>query len=176
MLQKLQPREKILVLVAAGLVVLLLAILVVRKIYKLRTDLSETVSNTPGLVAQLDSTISEYLFFRGLESVNTGENDQSTFAAKLEKIFTDNGVKERISTMRPIPARPIDKDKYQVIIFEVSLRGVPLENIMTVLYDIEKGNKVNARVEYFQTNKPYQDKNTYDVNMKIAAYSVAPGK
>ncbi|EIE01590.1 hypothetical protein [Leptospira licerasiae] len=176
MWQKLQPREKLLLLIAAGLILVLLVFLVVRKIYRLRTDLSETVNNTPGLAAQLDKTISDYLFFRSLENSNTGENDQSAFAAKLERIFSDNGVKDRISTMRPIPAKLIDKNKYQVIVFEVNLRGVPLENVMSVLYDIDKGNKVNARVEYFQTNKPYQDKNTYDVNMKIAAYSVAPGK
>ncbi|EPG67111.1 hypothetical protein ACE5IS_12540 [Leptospira wolffii] len=177
MWQKLEPREKLLLLVAAGLLVFVLFFLAIQKVYRMRQDLSERVNDTPGLAVKLDKIISEYLYFRGLSDKSSGgETDQSQFSAKLERIFSDNGVKDRISTMRPIPVKTVDKKgKYQVIIFDVNFRGVPLETIMAVLYDIDKGNKVNARVEYFQTNKPYQDKNTYDVNMKIAAYS-ATGK
>ncbi len=176
MWQKLEPRERILLLAASGLVVFGLLFMAVRKVYKLRQELSERVNDTPGLAVKLDKIINEYLFFNSLGDKNSGEKDQSEFSAKLERIFSEHGVKDRISTMRPIPAKPADnKGKYQVIIFEVNFRGVPLETMMLVVYDIDKGSKVNARVEYFQTNKPYQDKNTYDVNMKVAAYS-ATGK
>lgn len=177
MWQKLEPRERVLLLILIGLIFAILSGMAIYKVYQLRHDLSETVNDTPGLAVKLDKIISEYLYFKGLgDKTAGGETDQSLFSAKLERIFADNGVKDRISTMRPVPVKTVDKKgKYQVIVFDVNFRGVPLDTIMAVLYDIDKGNKVNARVEYFQTNKPYQDKNTYDVNMKIAAYS-ATGK
>ncbi|TGJ99091.1 hypothetical protein EHO59_14515 [Leptospira semungkisensis] len=172
MWQKLEPRERLLILVAAGVLSFALIFLAIRKVYKMRSELGERVNDTPGMIVKLDKIISEYLYFHSLENVNSGERDQSEFSAKLERIFMEHGIKDRISTMRPVPAKQIDKGKYQVIVFDVNFRGVPLETMLAVVYDIDKGNKVNARVEYFQTNKPYQDRNTYDISMKIAAYSV----
>ncbi|EQA37658.1 hypothetical protein LEP1GSC047_3872 [Leptospira inadai serovar Lyme str. 10] len=170
MWQKLEPRERLLLLIAGGMVIIALLFVAGRKIYRLRTDLSETVNDTPGQLAKLDKIIGEYLYFSTLDTTG-GERDPSEFSGKLEKIFLDHGVKDRISTMKPIPAKDIDKGKYQVLIFDVNFRGVTLESMMKVVYDIDKNKRVNAKVEFFQVSKPYQDRSTYDVNMKIAAYS-----
>ncbi|PJZ68531.1 hypothetical protein [Leptospira perolatii] len=170
MWEKLEPRERLLILIAAGLLVFMVLFLVGRKIYRMRKDLGERVMETSSDSQTLDKILQEYTYFTTLDTTG-GERDPSEFYGKLDPLFVQYGLKERISTMKD-HTKEIDK-KYQAIIIDVNFRGVPLESVMKLIYEIDKNKRVNARVEYLQINKPYQDKNAYDVNMKLAAYSAS---
>ncbi|MDV6237008.1 hypothetical protein CH379_015360 [Leptospira ellisii] len=172
MLEKLEPRERLLVLGGIGLILLILLFLVVRKVVTLRQGLSERVQDSRTAPVKLDKIIQEFNDFRSLDS-SGGESDVSALYAKLDEIFVKYGLKEKISTMKDSSA--VEDKKYNRITIDINFRSVTLDNVFRLIYDIEKNKMVNARVEYLNFRKPFQGKEVYDVNLKLSTYSRLTG-
>ncbi|TGK35014.1 hypothetical protein EHQ12_15540 [Leptospira gomenensis] len=172
MLEKLEPRERLLVLGGIGLILLLILFLAVRKVVTLRQGLSERVQDSRTAPVKLDKIIQEFNDFRSLDSTG-GETDVSALYAKLDEIFVKYGLKEKISTMKDSNA--VEDKKYNRITIDINFRSVTLDNIVRLIYDIEKNKMVNARVEYLNFRKPFQGKEVYDVNLKLSTYSRLTG-
>ncbi|MBM9498879.1 hypothetical protein JWG44_01240 [Leptospira sp. 201903071] len=168
MLEKLEPRERLIVLVGIGAILLLIVFLAVQKIVNIRQGLTERVQDSRTAPVKLDKIIQEYNDFRSLDS-SGGDSDVSAIYAKLDEIFLKYGLKEKISTMKDSYA--IEDKKYKRTTIDINFRSVTLDNIFRFVYDIEKNKMINARVEYLNFRKPFQGKEVYDVNLKLSSYS-----
>ncbi|MCG6168059.1 hypothetical protein LFX25_09500 [Leptospira sp. FAT2] len=172
MLEKLEPRERLIVLGGIGLILLLIVFMAIRKVVTLRQGLTERVQDSRTAPVKLDKIIQEFNDFRSLDS-SGGETDVSAIYAKLDEIFVRYGLKEKISTMKD--SNSIEDKKYNRITIDINFRSVTLDNVFRLIYDIEKNKMINARVEYLNFRKPFQGKEVYDVNLKLSTYSRAAG-
>lgn len=145
MFDKLEPRERLLVLGGIGLILLLIVFFAIRKVVTLRQGLTERVQDSRTAPVKLDKIIQEFNEFRSLDS-SGGETDVSAVYAKLDEIFVRYSLKEKISTMKDFNS--IEDKKYNRITIDINFRSVTLDNIFRLIYDIEKNKMINARVEY----------------------------
>lgn len=167
MLNQLNEREKVFVI---GGIVFLLFIgiyLIVQRGYQIRSELSDLVVETASQGQDLDRIISDYNYYRALKSGGQDE-DVSEMYSKLDQILLRYGLKDKVSSMKDT-SNTIRKEYTQVTI-DVTLRSVPLTDIIRLIYDIEKNKQINAKVDYLDYRKPFQDKEVYDVSMKISTF------
>jgi general secretion pathway protein M len=167
MFNQLNERERVIVF-AGILVILIMAFyLIVQKGYQLRKDLTESVNESAIQSTQLDRVINDYNYFRALKTGGKDE-DVSEMYSKLDQILIQYGLKEKVSTMKD-SSNTIRKE-YSQITIDVSFRSVSLNDIIKLIYDIEKNKQINAKVDYLDFRKPFQDKEVYDINMKISSF------
>lgn len=94
MFDKLEPRERLLVLGGIGLILLLIVFFAIRKVVTLRQGLTERVQDSRTAPVKLDKIIQEFNEFRSLDS-SGGETDVSAVYAKLDEIFVRYSLKEK---------------------------------------------------------------------------------
>jgi general secretion pathway protein M len=167
MFSQLNERER--VFVFAGLLVILCLgfYLLIQKAFDLRSSLSEQVHETISQSTQLDRVIVDYEYYKGLKTGGQDE-DVSQMYSKLDQIMVRYNLKEKVSTQKD-STNTIRKD-YNQITIDVSFRSVILNDIIKLIYDIEKNKQINAKVDYLDFRKPFQDKEVYDVNLKISSF------
>lgn len=167
MLNQLSERERLFLLVAVALIIIMIFYLIGRKIFQIRRDLSEEVYETQTQSTQLDRIISDYNYFRSLK---TGDSDEdiSQMYSKLDQIMIRYNLKDKISTMKDSTTN-IEKN-YIKISIEISLRSVPLVDVIRLIYDIEKNKQMNGKIDYLDFGKPFQEKEVYDVNLRISSF------
>ncbi|MCG9874231.1 MAG: hypothetical protein MH321_05520 [Leptospiraceae bacterium] len=167
MFSQLNERER--VFVFAGLLVILCMgfYLLIQKAFDLRSSLSEQVNETISQSTQLDRVIVDYEYYKGLKTGGQDE-DVSQMYSKLDQIMVRYNLKEKVSTQKD-STNTIRKD-YNQITIDVSFRSVILNDIIKLIYDIEKNKQINAKVDYLDFRKPFQDKEVYDVNLKISSF------
>ncbi|MCZ8239335.1 MAG: hypothetical protein O9346_03175 [Leptospiraceae bacterium] len=167
MFSQLNERER--VFVFAGLLVILCLgfYLLIQKAFDLRSSLSEQVNETISQSTQLDRVIVDYEYYKGLKTGGQDE-DVSQMYSKLDQIMVRYNLKEKVSTQKD-STNTIRKD-YNQITIDVSFRSVILNDIIKLIYDIEKNKQINAKVDYLDFRKPFQDKEVYDVNLKISSF------
>lgn len=167
MFSQLNERERVIVF-AGILVILIMAFyLIVQKGYQLRKELTESVNESALQSNQLDRVINDYNYFRALKTGGKDE-DISEMYSKLDQILIRYNLKEKVSTMKD-SSNTIRKE-YSQITIDVSFRSVSLNDIIKLVYDIEKNKQINAKVDYLDFRKPFQDKEVYDINMKISSF------
>lgn len=167
MFSQLNERERVFVF-AGILVILIMAIyLIVQKGFQLRQELTDAVNESASNATQLDRIINDYNYYRALKTGGKDE-DVSEMYSKLDQIMLRYNLKDKVSTMKDT-SQTIRKE-YNQITIDVSFRSVPLHDVIKLIYDIEKNKQINAKVEYFDFGKPFQDKNVYDINMKISSF------
>lgn len=167
MFSQLNERERIFVFAGILVIIVMSLYLVFQKSYQMRKELSEEVHESSIQATQLDRIINDYNYYRALKTGGKDE-DVSEMYSKLDQIMIRYGLKEKVSTMKD-SAQTIRKE-YNQITIDVSFRSVVLNDVIKMVYDIEKNKQINAKVEYFDFGKPFQDKNVYDVNLKISSF------
>lgn len=167
MLSQLTERERILLLAAIGVVVLMIFYLLGRKMIQVRKELAEEVYETQTQSTQLDRIISDYNYYRALK---TGDSDEdiSQMYSKLDQIMIRYNLKDKVSTMKDSTTN-IEKN-FTKISIEISFRSVPLVDVIRMIYDIEKNKQMNGKVDYLDFGKPFQEKEVYDVNVRISSF------
>jgi general secretion pathway protein M len=167
MFNQLNERERIFVFGGALLIIGMLVYLIVNGLYSLRKELSDAVGESVSQATQLDMIVNDYNFYRSLETGGQDE-DVSQMYSKLDQILIRYGLKEKVLTMKDNQSSVLKE--YLQINIEVSFRSVLLNDVIKLIYDIEKNKQINAKVESFNFRKPFQDKDYYDVNLKISSY------
>lgn len=169
MLDKFDERERLFILVGLGVFIFTLLYVALIRIYKYRQTLSDKVAKSRSQYIQLDKNLKDYTYY---SSLKTGRSEQATqIVAKLEQLLTRHSLKDRVSNMRD--SKTLILKRYNKITIDINFRSVHLENVFKMIYDIEVNKHVNSRVEYLNLRKPYAEKETYDVNLKLSSYSKA---
>jgi general secretion pathway protein M len=167
MLNQLNERERVFVFAGILIILLMTMYLIISKAFDMRKGLSEQVNETIAQSTQLDRIIVDFNYFKGLKTGGQDE-DVSQMYSKLDQIMIRYNLKEKVSTMKD-STNTIRKD-YNQITIDVSFRSVFLNDIIKLIYDIEKNKQINAKVDYLDFRKPFQDKEAYDVNLKISSF------
>ncbi len=167
MLNKLDERERLFVIGGIILVIVILLFSVVRKLAEFRSDLSEKIAESRGSSVQLDKLIRDYNYYRSLKS--GPEEDVSQIYSKLDQILVRYSLKDKVSTMRD--SNTVILKQYNKITIDISLRSVPLNDVIKLIYDIEVNKQINSKVDYINFRKPFAGKEVYDVNLKLSSYS-----
>ena len=169
MLDKLDERERLFVFALLAVVLFSLVFVAFSRIYKYRKRLSDKVARTRSQFVELDKHIKNYNYYSSLKS---GRAQQSTeIVAKLEQLLTRHSLKDKVSNMRD--SQTLILKRYNKITVDINFRSVNLEDVFKMIYDIEVNKQVNSRVEYLNFRKPFAEKETYDVKLKLSSYSKA---
>ncbi|MGV3665534.1 MAG: hypothetical protein ACO1NV_05345 [Leptospira bouyouniensis] len=168
MFDRLNDRERILVIGLIGFVSLLGIYTIITLLSDLRNNLSEEIFETRSQAGELDRVIREYNYLRGLQSGGS-EEDVSVMYSKLDQILVRYNLKDKVQTMKDT-SNVIQKD-YNKITIDVSFRSVLLQDIIKLVYDIEKNKQIQAKVDLLSFRKPFAEKEIYDVNLKVSSYS-----
>lgn len=167
-LDRLTNRERILVVSGIGLIIFLIILLLVKSLLNFRNNLTEKLLESRSGFSQMDKIIKDYNYFRNLRQ-SPGESDVSAIYAKLDAIMVRYNIKEKVSTQKD--STTIVKKDYNKISIDISFRSVALQDVLKMIYDIEKNKEINGKIDYLNFKKPFSDKETYDVNLKFSSYS-----
>ncbi|TGL57430.1 hypothetical protein EHQ58_14175 [Leptospira ognonensis] len=174
MLDRLNDRERLLVFGSGAFVALLGIYTILSLFVDLRNKLTEEIYETRSQATQLDRIIREYNYLRSLQSGGS-EEDVSVMYSKLDQILVRYNLKDKVQTMKD-STTTIRKD-YSKIQIDVSFRSVLLQDVIKMIYDIEKNKQVQAKVDYLTFRKPFAEKEVYDINLKVSSYSrISKGK
>ncbi len=172
MLDQLTEREKLILLLGIVVITVMGLFLIVRSVYNFRKELTETVNETASQSTQLDRIIADYNYYKALKSGGADE-DISQMYSKLDQIMIRYNLKDRVSTMKDTSAN-IERN-YIKLSIEISFRSVQLYDVIKFIYDIEKNKQINGKIDYFDMGKPFQDKELYDVNLRISSFKKNQG-
>ncbi|MDZ4726737.1 MAG: hypothetical protein SH817_11310 [Leptospira sp.] len=174
MLDRLNDRERILVFGAITLVSILGIYTILSLFVDLRNKLTEEIYETRSQATQLDRIIREYNYLRSLQTGGS-EEDVSVMYSKLDQIMVRYNLKDKVQTMKD--SNTVIRKDYNKITIDVSFRSVLLQDVIKMIYDIEKNKQVQAKVDYLTFRKPFAEKEVYDINLKISSYSrITKGK
>ncbi|BDA78899.1 hypothetical protein LPTSP3_g18290 [Leptospira kobayashii] len=174
MLDRLNDRERMLVIGAVFLVATLGIYTILSIFVDLRNKLTEEIYETRSQATQLDRVIREFNYLKSLQTGGS-EEDVSVMYSKLDQIMVRYNLKDKVQTMKDTTT-VIRKD-YNKIQIDVSFRSVLLQDVIKFIYDIEKNKQVQAKVDYLTFRKPFAEKEIYDVNLKVSSYSrITKGK
>ncbi|TGN08280.1 hypothetical protein [Leptospira ilyithenensis] len=174
MLDRLNDRERMLVIGSVFLVAALGIYTILSIFVDLRNKLTEEIYETRSHATQLDRVIREFNYLKSLQTGGS-EEDVSVMYSKLDQIMVRYNLKDKVQTMKDTTT-VIRKD-YNKIQIDVSFRSVLLQDVIKFIYDIEKNKQVQAKVDYLTFRKPFVEKEIYDVNLKVSSYSrITKGK
>lgn len=170
-------RERIFVFSAILFIIITSLFLIIKKVSGLRQELTESVNESATHAAQMDRLINDFNYYRALKTGGRDE-DVSEIYAKLDQILIRYGLKEKVSTMKDTSVET--KNKYTETSIDVSFVSVNLNDIIKLIYDIEKNKQINGKVTVFQSKKSFKDANKelYDITLQISSYKKsipAPG-
>lgn len=168
MLDRLTGRERRLILGLGIFVIFLgfLAIIQVAITYK--NEVTDEIYQSRSDINTLEKLVREYQYYQTLQ-IGGSEEDVSQMYSKLDQIMIRYGLKEKVLSMKD-SATVIRKD-YNKLTIDVSFRSVNLQDIFKLIYDIEKNNQIQGKVDYLTFRKPFIEKEVYDVNIKISSYN-----
>ena len=159
MLDKLEPRERLLLAVGAVVVSLALIFFFGRMISRMRERVSEDVASRRAAVQQMirlrDSIV-------GTKAPSRPPN-RSQFVADVNNLLSSNGLNASAFNEKEqsAPGRTI-------YVISMTLRAVNLEDLLKYLHAIEYGRRVPAVIENIRINRAVSGKEVYDVNLTLS--------
>ncbi|TGN18549.1 hypothetical protein [Leptospira idonii] len=169
MFDRLNDRERLFVFGGVFIVVGLLVYTVFALLADFRNKLTTEIYETGSQAVQLDRIIREYNYLRSLQTTG-GEEDVSVMYSKLEQILVRYNLKDKVQTMKDSTNSVEGKKDYNRIQIDVSFRSVLLQDVIKLIYDIEKNKQLLGKVDRFTFRKPFAEKEIYDVDLRVSSY------
>ena len=168
-MQNITQREKIFIIAGIATIVVLLLFIALRGVVSWRGELSASANDSRSQISEIDKLAADYVYYKSLQS---GSLDQTanTIYTSLDPVLVRHGLKQSVSSMKD--TENVILRKYNKITIDIAFKSVDLQSVMRMIYDIEMNHQVHARVEYFKFRKPFAGKSVYDVNIKLASYSM----
>lgn len=159
MLDKLEPRERLLLFVGAALIAVMGLFVFGRMVAGMRKRVSEDVAARRAAVQQmirLRDNIS------GLKAAREQPN-RSQFVADVNNLLSQYGLNASAfnEKQQSAPGRTI-------YVISMTLRAVSLEALLKYLHAVEYGRRVPASVENIRINRAVSGKEVYDVNLTLS--------
>lgn len=169
-LGKLAPRERVMVVLAAAVTVLLVLWLAVIDpmsdwIARLDRDVArsrEDAATIGGLVARYRTLRSEV---EGLERSAKGDQGGSSLFAQLESISVPIAGRDRIVAMNP-STRTIGNELQQELV-EMRIEGITMRGLVQLLYAIDNHDPPIS-VERLAVKREYKDQSRVDATVVVA--------
>ncbi len=160
MLDKLNPRERLLL---TGLIALLaVGVLVLggRKIREMRAKKSEDVGGFRDMLSQI-TNIRDTI--RELPEAPPPP-DKTQLVAAASQLAEKHKLKAQ-----DIRDRDETTPRYIQVHVELTFNGVPLRNVLEFIHDVEYGRQIAARVSRLVFRRSLPTKEVYDVNLTLSA-------
>lgn len=158
MLEKLEPRER---LMLTGLLVFLVLILlgfIVSRIVNFRQDKNETAElyrGHVGRMARIRNTLQNLPPAPKLP-------DKTEMAEKAEALARKQNLQSP-----DIKSDNIRTVKYERVEVKIRFHGEPLQNILKFVHEVEFGNSLHARVGEFDFSRAVSAKEVYDASLTL---------
>ncbi|GBF49080.1 hypothetical protein LPTSP4_05890 [Leptospira ryugenii] len=174
MIDRLSDRERIMLFASVAFVSLLGIFVIFSLFADMRNALTEEIYETRSQATQLDRIVREFNYLRSLQSGGS-EEDVSVMYSKLDQIMVRYNLKDKVQTMKD--SNTVIRKDYNKITIDISFRSVLLQDVIKMIYDIEKNKQVQAKVDYLSFRKPFAEKEVYDVNIRVSSYNrIVKGK
>jgi type II secretory pathway component PulM len=159
MLDKLEPRERLLVFVGAGLIAIVLLVLLGGRVRSMRERVSEEVAARRAAVQQMVRLRNS---IAGLKAPSTPPN-RTEFVANVNNLLSQYGLNASAFNEKEqsAPGRTI-------YVISMTLRAVNLEDLIKYLHAVEYSRRVPAVIENIRINRAVSGKEVYDVNVTLS--------
>ncbi len=170
---RLAPRERLLVAVAGGAVVVVLAWMLVRGVESGKTTLESGIAAKRRQLATLQSLRSQYLDVKRQTDetlAKSGNRPPNWLYSTLEGVIKKTIPREKIRSMDP-SSKP-SGDGYVEDSVAVEINGVTLQQTVALLYDVEQSNQP-LRVSRLTAKKRTADPYQFDITFAVSSVKAA---
>ncbi|MEQ9362930.1 MAG: type II secretion system protein GspM [Leptospirales bacterium] len=159
MLDKLEPRERVLLFAGAAVIAVVLLFVFGRTVSRMRERVSEDVAARRAAVQQMIRLRDN---ITGLKAPTTPPN-RSQFVANVNNLLSQYGLNASAFNEKEqsAPGRTI-------YVISMTLRSVSLEALLKYLHAVEYGRRVPASVENIRINRAVSGKEVYDINLTLS--------
>lgn len=170
----LQPREQIIALVVAGIVLLLVVIMPVSlaggKIASLEKTLSTGREQINDVVREIGDFNREKARLTSVEAQLKSGFDTS-ISTTLENLATQSGVKENVDSLKERPLVP--SDIFDEASIDVRVTRITLSQLIDFLYKIESEKAKVLRVKQMQIKPRYDNRKLLDVSFQVSTFKLS---
>lgn len=168
MLDRINPRERIVLLAAAVLLVPLLIWGLLLSPYSAALKKLETrAENRQGEVAEVESIRAEILALRTMIDKVRSEGDETTLFSHVEAMTVKSGVKANLAAIRP--QQPTTEGEYRLESVELKLDKLSLEQLVRFLTTLQE-HPIHVPVRSLKIRPRFEDKSKIDVSMTLIRY------
>jgi len=164
MWNKLNQRERILLIVASFLVFILLSVFLFRVIAKKRSELKQNLERSR---SELQTIIRLKDSISSIPNVGTIPNRNQFLTLVTQKLqelqITPNNIRDR--------EERIGKSNSKMIIIDLSFNGINLQKLFQFIYEIEYNQK-GIKIKELLIRKPLPGRDIFDVRMSIYVNTV----
>jgi len=161
MFEQLNERERMLVMATGALLGLLLVFFLGFSIYRMRQKIAEEV------VAARNDLTAIINIRSDIRSLPSGSEipEMNDFLSRVSTLIKKHNLDARnISEGRESNRR----DQEETLTAELQFSGIPLNNIISFLHDVEYGNQIPAgRVKELTFRKPFPNREIYDIRLVL---------
>lgn len=170
------PREQTIALIGAALVLILVVVLPIAiassRIGKLERDVTEGRRQFKDIVRAIDLYEKKRNQLAGMQQQLAGGFDQS-ISTTLESIAEQNGIKEKIDSLKEKPAATTDL--FEEASVDVRLKRVVLQQLVDFLYAIEHHPDKMLRLKQLSIKPRFDNKQDLDVSFTVSTYRLLEG-
>lgn len=159
MLDKLEPRERILLIGGAALIAVVLLFVFGRTVSQMRERVSEDVAARRAAVQQMIRLRDNI----GSQKAPREPLTRSQFVANVNNLLSQYGLNASAFNEKEqsAPGR-------KIFVISMTLRSVSLEALLKYLHAVEYARRVPASVENIRINRAVSGKEVYDINLTLA--------
>jgi general secretion pathway protein M len=173
-LQRLQPRERFLVLIAGvAVLVTLVYLVVVDPLLKRSATLDRQIANAQRQLKELSTLRQDYLRQRSVvDRINTQlKQQQKNFSifSRLEEVARQTGVQNKIQSMKPTVSPP--NDAYREESVEIKMEGVTLEQLIPYLYQVENSPQL-LKIKRLDIKPRNDNRQILSVTFRVSVFTL----
>lgn len=170
------PREQTVALVGAAVVLILIVVLPIAvassRIGRLEREVAEGRRQFKEVVRAIDAYDRKRNQLVGLQQQLAGGYDQS-ISTTLESIAEQNGIKDRIDSLKEKPAATTDL--FEEASVDVRLKRVLLQQLVDFFYAIEHHPDKMLRLKQLSIKPRFDNKQELDVSFTVSTYRLLEG-
>lgn len=170
------PREQTIALVGAGVAIILVIVLPVAiassRIGKLEREVADGRRQFKEVVRAIEAYDRKRAQLAGLQQQLVGGYDQQ-ISTTLESIAEQNGIKDRIDSLKEKAAAP--SDLFEEASVDVRLKRVSLQQLIDFLYAIEHHPEKMLRLKQLSVKPRFDNKQDLDVSFTVSTYRLLEG-
>ncbi|MBL8022213.1 MAG: hypothetical protein JNM27_21235 [Leptospirales bacterium] len=159
MLEKMNPRERLMVLGLAGLLGLVALLFLAMKIQEQRESIRDSVNQAAADVQRIKRLRDDIIAMPSSAPLP----DENEFLTKTQALLDRlKFTPQNIRSHKDNPSR----DQEQIVV-ELTFAGVALKDAIAFLHAVEFGREVPARIGNFEFRKPLPNREIYDMRIQL---------
>lgn len=166
----LSPRDQILAMVGGGVLGFLLLVLPLSITSSHLSGIEESIVKSHQQIDDIVGLIGDYQRIKSqYQSMDEAlKRGGGSISSSVEGVVESAGLRERVSTIKERPVRPTDL--YDEMVVDVSMTKLTLDQIVSLLHQIEQSRTQVLRVVRIQLRVNFESRSLLDATFTVSSY------